>query len=96
LDKVRFPDQRFDFGRAALLAGVGALAASIPDWLEPATSPNHRGFFHSIAVLAVLIWIVTRSTVGVVSIAGLLTVAIMGYISHLAADACTRRGLPWI
>jgi len=28
----------------------GRLGARVPDWLEPATSPNHRGVMHSAAV----------------------------------------------
>ena len=33
---------------------VGAGAAALPDVLEPAVDPNHRGFFHSWAALGVL------------------------------------------
>lgn len=31
----------------AVLSGIAA--ACLPDWLEPATHPNHRAFFHSVA-----------------------------------------------
>src|SRR5205085_12505796 len=41
-------ETKFELDKAATWVGVGALAASIPDLIEPATSPNHRGFFHSI------------------------------------------------
>lgn len=31
----------------------GVIAATVPDWLEPATHPNHRAFFHSLAFATV-------------------------------------------
>lgn len=41
---------------------ISALASRLPDILEPATNPNHRGFFHSVvffvalALLCVGVW----------------------------------------
>ena len=95
-EKVTAPEKQFDLQKAALWAGVGAVAASIPDWFEPATSPNHRGFFHSIAVFAALVWFVVLAVTGSISAGALMVVAALGYLSHLALDACTRRCLPWV
>src|ERR1051325_7138183 len=39
--------QRIDYGKVAAFAVVGAALGLLPDLLEPATSPNHRRFFHS-------------------------------------------------
>ena len=96
IQKTYSPETRFDLGQAAAWAGVGVLAASIPDWLEPATSPNHRGFFHSFAILGTVLWLLTIVSTGTATTAGLLVVAGLAYTSHLAMDACTRRSLPWI
>lgn len=96
LKKVVQPDKKFDWLEAAVWAGTAALAASLPDFLEPATSPNHRGFFHSILVLVALLWLLGRLGAGGVAMIGLFFVAGLGYVSHLAADALTPRCLPWI
>lgn len=82
-------------GEALLGAGIGALAASLPDLLEPATSPNHRQFFHSITILygiAVGGMKLDKSTLDEES-KKILMMAIVGYGSHLFADAGTPRGL---
>jgi membrane-bound metal-dependent hydrolase YbcI (DUF457 family) len=48
----RKPDYCFGFWKfiQAVLAGcaLGALSGIVTDKIEPATNPNHRGFFHSI------------------------------------------------
>ena len=83
----------------------GALATklgSIPDWIEPATSPNHRQFFHSFVFLGMVTyggyklyqwkpkenWQKTLKWVGLV--------AAIGYGTHLLMDASTQRSLPII
>lgn len=83
----------------------GAAAAfftNLPDLIEPATSPNHRGFFHSIA-FATLIGLTLnelrqwepktdseRFWKGVALLAG------SAYLIHLALDFTTRQSLPLI
>jgi hypothetical protein len=37
-----------------LATGVGMVVGLLPDLLEPALHPNHRQFFHSYAVTALL------------------------------------------
>src|SRR6266700_3269721 len=41
-------DRPFDWREFFLCTGAGAFAGLAPDILEPATSPNHRQFFHSV------------------------------------------------
>ena len=37
-----------------LAIGASTVFSKLPDWIEPATNPNHRQFFHSIAFLSLL------------------------------------------
>lgn len=86
-----------------LAAGaLGALCTNLPDVLEPATSPNHRNIFHSVACAAAIAVGLKRAwdwkpedDLGrfarfVVLVAG------AGYLAHLALDATTKRSLPLI
>lgn len=80
------------------VAVMGAAVGSIPDWLEPASNPNHRALFHSLL------------TAGGVAYAGfgkhtnqlnpdaraLVQSLCMAYLSHLSLDATTPKGLPLI
>lgn len=87
----------FDVAEFLGSGAVGALAAMIPDVLEPATNPNHREFFHSYVLL-----ITTLTTelhildkVQANYLLKLLSLAAAGgYSSHLLADSCTPEGLP--
>ena len=96
LRKAFDPTTTFDWGSAFVWASVGVAAACVPDLLEPAISPNHRGFFHSFALLAVLLWYVFVLTAGTLSASALCMIAALGYVSHLLADGFTPRSLPWI
>lgn len=81
---------------------VAALAAKLPDFLEPATHPNHRQFCHSAAFGAALIagmkklydWM--PATPGEVFMRAVLLSIGFGYLTHLGADATTAMGLPLI
>ena len=81
---------------------VAALAAGIPDYLEPATSPHHRQFCHSTVFGAALIagmkklydWV--PSTPGQALLRDTLLSIGFGYLAHLGADATTAMGLPFI
>lgn len=81
-------------------AGIAALLTKLPDVLEPAVTPNHRQFFHSLAFAGLLIW-------GWKAIYDWQPktddgrfwrrVAMIGagaYLCHLALDATTPRSLP--
>lgn len=90
--QVRF----FDALVSGLVAVVGGLA---PDLIEPARHPNHRSLFHSLACGAGLVYGArqvqlddrTPDTMKLIII-----LLIVGYVSHLLADALTPKGLPVI
>ena len=76
---------------------LGGTAAKLPDYLEPPTSPNHRGFFHSKSMGVALTSILQRAAESMtLSDEGKLLTAIVGfsYLSHLALDSKTNKGLP--
>jgi len=73
------------------------LGASVPDVLEPADSPNHRKFFHSVSFQflssKILLGILQDSNVKP-EIKNIITPLIIGYSSHLLLDLSTPKGLP--
>lgn len=86
-----------------LAAGVvGVFGTNLPDILEPATSPNHRKVFHSVACAVVLIagfkkawdWEPGDELGKLLRFVALAGTA--GYLAHLALDATTKRSLPLI
>jgi inner membrane protein len=74
----------------------------LPDLAEPATSPHHRQFFHSLAFAALLGYSVYRlyqwdpETPQTHFLRVLGLVAGGAYLVHLALDATTKRSLPLI
>lgn len=83
---------------ACLAGGCGTL----PDLIEPATSPHHRQFFHSILFAAALGYTLYRTyrwqPTSEPDQIGRSIVLIAGgaYLIHLAIDATTARSLPLI
>lgn len=86
---------------APVTAGiVGGALSSLPDLLEPAAHPNHRGFLHSYAVLAVLgyggyqlwKWEPSDRLGEYLRIGGIVVIAAYGI--HLLMDSTTPKGLP--
>ena len=79
-------------------AGAGGITGLLPDILEPATSPRHRGFFHSYALIAAAGYLAYRFfTSRDLSLQGLKVAAAAlcaAYGSHLVLDAFTPAGLP--
>lgn len=87
------------FGEFLFCAGIGLLSGSAPDLLEPAVHPHHRQLAHSFTTGGVLAKFAVEkcgsanceweefSKIAVAC-------GIAGYVSHLAADACTPRCLP--
>ncbi len=76
-------------------ACLGALAAALPDFLEPADSSHHRRFFHSVIALCGLGWMASRVVrMPPSEFRSDLLALLAGYGSHLAADALTPRSLP--
>lgn len=78
---------------------LGATAGSLPDMIEPATSPQHRGLFHSTSVGLGLTYLL-RKVAGSEKLSReeKLVSAILGlgYLSHLSLDSRTSQGLPMI
>lgn len=78
---------------------IGGAFALLPDMLEPAISPTHRGLFHSI-ILGLGIINANQRTFSREEMDELkkclMLVSSAGYGSHLLADAQTPAGLPLI
>lgn len=97
-------NQKGEGSRLPVSPVVGGIAASVltnlPDVLEPATSPNHRAFFHSFAFAALLIagmgelhrWQPEDEFDRFLRTLGLLAGG--AYLVHLALDFTTKRSLP--
>jgi len=83
------------------IVGVSMLA-SLPDFVEPAIHPNHRQFFHGVVFAAALGAGVyqTYQWGPETPMQEFLRAAIMiggtAYLLHLAADACTRKSVPFV
>jgi membrane-bound metal-dependent hydrolase YbcI (DUF457 family) len=86
---------KFDWNELLLCTAIGAGAGLLPDILEPADSPNHRAFFHSIAMAALVAYSITGKHTKKWSPTTLLFwgVASVAYLSHLGADACTPKSI---
>ena len=83
-----------------LAIGTSTVFSKLPDWIEPATNPHHRQFFHSISLLAALGYGLKKTydwepedQVGR-ALRFLTLCAGAGYISHLVLDGLTPRSLP--
>lgn len=79
-----------------------ALLPSLPDLLEPAVHPNHRGFFHSVAMGVAVAYGMRRAyrwetksdwerLARVVAMVGCAA-----YIGHLVRDAFSAKSLPLV
>ena len=79
-----------------LYAGIGALCGSLPDLIEPATSPNHRQFFHSAAAAAIAGYGAFGSPGRNMNpdLRKCTEAIVLGYLAHLGADATTAKGVP--
>ena len=93
------PESRFD----PIIAGLlGASMGKLPDQLEPAIHPNHRQFFHSVAVLVACVYGVKKlydwkpDAPATVWLRRVLLVGGAAYASHLVIDGVTPKSLPLI
>jgi inner membrane protein len=88
--------------RVTVLSIGGYCGATLPDVIEPATSPNHRQFFHSLLFAAALGYGLYRlydfepETLLGETLRTLALIAGSAYLVHLALDATTPRSLPWV
>jgi inner membrane protein len=96
--KAADPTRKFNWGEVFVWGGIGLTVASLPDLLEPAAHPNHRSTFHSLAVLAVILYAVHGKHSKEFSPDQRRGAGLLGYpyISHLALDFLTKAGLPFI
>lgn len=87
-----------DASDVALRTAAGIFGGLLPDLLEPALSPRHRGIAHSAVILlllAIAVWYFTRKSEEEDALPKMMIASAgMGYLSHLLADACTPAGLP--
>lgn len=82
--------------------GLGYVLGTLPDRIEPATSPNHRQFFHSYTFLGLVCagmyktyrWETENEWQSLARFA--LLAAGGAYMAHLLMDATTPKGLPVI
>jgi membrane-bound metal-dependent hydrolase YbcI (DUF457 family) len=92
-------ERKMDVLEAGFCALIGMASAALPDLIEPALTPNHRGTAHSVVILFLLLALIIlfcQDEEGkreefvkmVVASAG------AGYLTHLIADSCTPKGLP--
>lgn len=99
-------DKEQKSGTTTVKPFVGGAAAAIfttlPDVLEPATSPNHRAFLHSVAFAGMVgvalrqLWRWAPETDGERFLKGAAQVCAGAYLIHLALDMTTKKSLPWI
>ena len=87
-----------NFLEVGVFAAIGAGCAALPDLLEPATTPNHREAFHSLACGGLVGYgafgkhtedLTPDERHG-------LQVAALSYLSHLFLDSQTPRSLPLV
>ena len=78
---------------------LGGIAGVLPDIVEPANSPNHRSFFHSVTLLMILtygnhkVWESQNLTDEQKLVVSLLSAA---YGSHLFSDSSTPKSIPFL
>jgi len=78
---------------------AGGLIALLPDIIEPPLNPNHRGFLHSLTLLAIMFYGNKKALENFnldPDLKIVITVLSGGLISHLALDAFTPKSLPLI
>jgi membrane-bound metal-dependent hydrolase YbcI (DUF457 family) len=91
--------QPIEFWPALGYGLTGGISSLVPDLLEPANSPNHRNFMHSMlfaALLAEYKQQLEQNQALPEKDKMLWQALITGYWSHLSLDAKTPRGLPLI
>lgn len=88
--------------RPLAAACIGVTCGTLPDVFEPAFHPNHRQFFHSLAFAGIVgygcyrlyQWKPENDTEKLMRFL-LLTVS-AAYLTHLAMDAFSTKGLPLV
>jgi inner membrane protein len=94
------PRQEETAAHAVAGCAGGYCFGTLPDLIEPATSPHHRQFFHSLIFAGVMgyglyrlyQWEPGSPEFKVIRMIGLIAGG--AYLVHLALDATTKRSLP--
>ncbi len=91
LEGIDDPSKPFDWGELFACSLAAGAAALLPDILEPANSPRHRQFFHSLTAAALVAHAMSGKHTDNYSAPAcrLLAVLGMGYLSHIALDCTT-------
>lgn len=89
------PEREIDWGEVFVGGLAGLMAGLSPDMLEPATGPDHRGCFHSIAAGALVFYASAgeHNQAFTPELRRVLYAASFGYLSHLALDSQTPAGI---
>lgn len=85
-------------GEVITVGFLGGVAATLPDILDPPTSPKHRSVGHSIALSGSLIPVLQRIKENPQINQNQKDIAqsiFVGFASHLLMDADTPAGLPF-
>lgn len=91
-----------DLPHPVIAGGLASVLTNLPDWIEPATNPHHRQFFHSLVFAGGVAYGLKRAYQWIPQddrerlLRHLLLIAGGAYLVHLALDACTKRSLPLI
>lgn len=98
IEKQDNPELAFSWGDLLINTGIGYFFGSLPDWIEPATSPNHRKIFHSLAIgLGVRYGAFGKHTKAwPEEVKKPVQATALAYLSHLAADFTTAKSIPFI
>lgn len=89
------PAREFDWAELAVYTAGGAATGILADVLEPATSPNHRAFYHSVVFGATTLYAThgPHSDEWDPESRALLRTMSYCYLSHLVADSTTPKGI---
>jgi len=80
---ARNPERKFDWAEFLAVDACGADVGILPDVLEPAVHPHHRGFFHSIAFVLLVIWALAKFGATLTGLTlGFYTILACCYFSH--------------
>jgi membrane-bound metal-dependent hydrolase YbcI (DUF457 family) len=96
------PTYQFDWsemlGKSLLGGAIGSFCGVLPDLLEPATSPRHRKFFHSLTAASAIGYGMYKANKSDLddSDKELINLAGSCYLSHLVLDSNTPFSLPLV
>lgn len=95
IEKQDNPELRFPWGDLLLNTTFGCLLGNLPDWIEPATNPNHRQFFHSLTAAVGVGYgaFGKHSETWSDEVKKPIQATALAYISHLVADSSTAKGI---